>query len=108
VRAVRQELARRGYGLTEVRILDLLILSARAVFEPLLIPAATETLRWRSRRSQPQSCWLFRTDTQAGSGWPVAGEPPRVIMQVLGHVETGVPMEYLADIKQRPDLRRRP
>jgi hypothetical protein len=30
VRAVRQELARRGYGLTEVRILDLLILSAQA------------------------------------------------------------------------------
>ena len=28
--AVRQELARRGYGLTEVRILDLLILSAQA------------------------------------------------------------------------------
>jgi hypothetical protein len=30
MRAVRQELARRGYGLTEVRILDLLILSAEA------------------------------------------------------------------------------
>ena len=30
VRAVRQELARRSYGLTEVRILDLLILSATA------------------------------------------------------------------------------
>lgn len=30
VRAVRQELARHGYGLTEVRILDLLILSAVA------------------------------------------------------------------------------
>ncbi len=30
VRAVRQELARRGYDLTEVRILDLLILSAQA------------------------------------------------------------------------------
>jgi hypothetical protein len=30
VRAVRQELARRGYGLTDVRILDLLILSAGA------------------------------------------------------------------------------
>jgi hypothetical protein len=30
LRAVRQELARRGYGLTEVRILDLLILSAAA------------------------------------------------------------------------------
>ena len=30
VRAVRQELARRGYELTEVRILDLLILSAAA------------------------------------------------------------------------------
>jgi Family of unknown function (DUF6308) len=30
VRAVRQELARRGYGLTDVRILDLLILSADA------------------------------------------------------------------------------
>ena len=30
MRAVRQELARRGYGLTEVRILDLLILSAAA------------------------------------------------------------------------------
>jgi Family of unknown function (DUF6308) len=30
VRAARQELARRGYGLTEVRILDLLILSAQA------------------------------------------------------------------------------
>ncbi len=30
VRAVRQELARRDYGLTEVRILDLLILSATA------------------------------------------------------------------------------
>jgi hypothetical protein len=30
VRAVRQELAGRGYGLTEVRILDLLILSAEA------------------------------------------------------------------------------
>jgi len=30
VRAVRQELARHGYGLTEVRILDLLILSAAA------------------------------------------------------------------------------
>ena len=30
VRAVRQELARRGYGLTEVRILDLLIWSAEA------------------------------------------------------------------------------
>jgi hypothetical protein len=30
VRAVRQELARRGYELTEVRILDLLILSAEA------------------------------------------------------------------------------
>jgi Family of unknown function (DUF6308) len=30
VGAVRQELARRGYGLTEVRILDLLILSAEA------------------------------------------------------------------------------
>ena len=30
VRAVRQELARRGYRLTEVRILDLLILSAQA------------------------------------------------------------------------------
>jgi hypothetical protein len=30
VRAVRRELARRGYGLTEVRILDLLILSTRA------------------------------------------------------------------------------
>jgi Family of unknown function (DUF6308) len=30
VGAVRQELARRGYGLTEVRILDLLILSAAA------------------------------------------------------------------------------
>jgi len=29
-RAVRQELPRRGYGLTEVRILDLLILSAAA------------------------------------------------------------------------------
>jgi Family of unknown function (DUF6308) len=29
VQAVRQDLARRGYGLTEVRILDLLILSAR-------------------------------------------------------------------------------
>jgi Family of unknown function (DUF6308) len=29
VLAVRQELARRGYGLTDVRILDLLILSAR-------------------------------------------------------------------------------
>ena len=29
VGAVRQELARRGYGLTEVRILDLLILSAQ-------------------------------------------------------------------------------
>ena len=31
VQAVRQELTRRGYKLTEVRILDLLILSARAV-----------------------------------------------------------------------------
>ena len=31
VGAVRQELAGRGYGLTEVRILDLLILSAAAV-----------------------------------------------------------------------------
>jgi Family of unknown function (DUF6308) len=31
VRAVRQELAGRGYGLTEVRILDLLILSAETV-----------------------------------------------------------------------------
>ena len=31
VRAVRQELVRRGYDLTEVRILDLLILSAQAV-----------------------------------------------------------------------------
>ena len=30
VRAVRQDLARRGYGLTEVRILDLLIWSAQA------------------------------------------------------------------------------
>ena len=30
VRAVRQELTRRGYGLTEVRILDLLILSSQA------------------------------------------------------------------------------
>jgi hypothetical protein len=30
VHEVRQELARRGYGLTEVRILDLLILSAHA------------------------------------------------------------------------------
>ena len=30
VRAVRQELARRGHELTEVRILDLLILSAQA------------------------------------------------------------------------------
>jgi hypothetical protein len=30
VEAVRQELAGRGYGLTEVRILDLLILSAAA------------------------------------------------------------------------------
>jgi hypothetical protein len=30
VRAVRQDLTRRGYGLTEVRILDLLILSAQA------------------------------------------------------------------------------
>jgi len=30
MRAVRQELAGRGYGLTEVRILDLLILSAAA------------------------------------------------------------------------------
>lgn len=30
VQAVRQELTARGYGLTEVRILDLLILSARA------------------------------------------------------------------------------
>jgi hypothetical protein len=30
VRAVRQELARRGYGLTDVRILDLLILSEDA------------------------------------------------------------------------------
>ena len=30
VQAVRQELARRSYGLTEVRILDLLILSAAA------------------------------------------------------------------------------
>jgi hypothetical protein len=30
VRAVRQELARRGYPLTEVRILDLLIVSAQA------------------------------------------------------------------------------
>ena len=30
VQAVRQDLTRRGYGLTEVRILDLLILSARA------------------------------------------------------------------------------
>ena len=30
VRAVRQELARRGYGLTEVRILDLLIWSVEA------------------------------------------------------------------------------
>ena len=30
VRAVRQELARRNYGITEVRILDLLILSAAA------------------------------------------------------------------------------
>jgi hypothetical protein len=29
VKAVWQELARRGYGLTEVRILDLLILSAQ-------------------------------------------------------------------------------
>ena len=29
VHAVRQDLTRRGYGLTEVRILDLLILSAR-------------------------------------------------------------------------------
>lgn len=33
VRAVRQELARRGYGLTDVRIFDLLIFSA-AVAEP--------------------------------------------------------------------------
>lgn len=31
LRAVRQELARRGHGLTEVRILDLLILSAETV-----------------------------------------------------------------------------
>jgi hypothetical protein len=30
VQAVRQDLTRRGYGLTEVRILDLLILSAQA------------------------------------------------------------------------------
>jgi hypothetical protein len=30
VRAVRQELARRGYGLSEVRILDLLIWSLAA------------------------------------------------------------------------------
>jgi hypothetical protein len=30
VRAIRQELAEHGYGLTEVRILDLLILSAGA------------------------------------------------------------------------------
>ena len=30
VQAVRQDLTQRGYGLTEVRILDLLILSARA------------------------------------------------------------------------------
>jgi hypothetical protein len=29
VGAIRQELARRGYGLTEVRMLDLLILSAQ-------------------------------------------------------------------------------
>lgn len=105
MRAVRQELARRGYGLTEVRILDLLILSARAVFKPASHPGSdSKPLPWRSRRSQPQSRWLFHTDTRAGSGWPVAGEPPRVIMQVLGRVETGVPMEYLADIKQRPDL----
>ena len=31
VRAIRQELAGRGYELTEVRILDLLILSVQAV-----------------------------------------------------------------------------
>ena len=30
VQAVRQDLTSRGYGLTEVRILDLLILSAQA------------------------------------------------------------------------------
>ena len=33
-RAVRQELARRSYGLTEVRILDLLILSVTAAARP--------------------------------------------------------------------------
>jgi len=34
LRAVREELARSGYALTEVRILDLLILSARAAAAP--------------------------------------------------------------------------
>jgi hypothetical protein len=34
MRAARQELARRGYGLTEVRILDLLILSVEAGIHP--------------------------------------------------------------------------
>jgi Family of unknown function (DUF6308) len=34
VQAVRQDLTRRGYGLTEVRILDLLILSAQAAARP--------------------------------------------------------------------------
>jgi hypothetical protein len=53
----------------------------RARFSPRQRP---ETLRWRSRRSQPRSRWPFRTDTRAGSGWPVAGEPPRVTCKCPG------------------------
>jgi hypothetical protein len=49
VRAVREELARRGYALTEVRILDLLILSASASRPAGGLPATTSSMcacRW--------------------------------------------------------------
>jgi hypothetical protein len=44
VRAVRQELARDGYRLTEVRILDLLILSAAE--RPAVAQRSVTSLRW--------------------------------------------------------------
>jgi hypothetical protein len=86
-----------------VRILDLLIMSARAVFKPASHPGSDPKL-CRGAVAGASLSLAGCSTPRAGSGWPVAGEPPRVIMQVLGRVETGVPMEYLADIKQRPDL----
>jgi Family of unknown function (DUF6308) len=74
VRAVRQELARRGYGLTEVRILDLLILSAQATAWPTGgLPGTafigTENGSSRAGHSRENRCTSEKRVRLRGGGW---------------------------------------